>query len=233
VRGTKTITLAAFAILAAVIYASSAVYTPPAVQSASCPWCTDEQDYYLRIPFPLARFLSGGQHGLAGTWSYLQAIYLFGKETPDEQSFLPFLFQRAVEHDPYFYEGYYVGALMLGNYRHNIIDTLSLLERAEENLPDEWIFSFLRGYYLWTGVGDNQEAAAAFRRAAQKPRAPLYLLTFSATLTGQGTPQEKIRVLQEVWHSIDDPQKREKIAEMIEKLMQEMKEEEKSETRMS
>jgi hypothetical protein len=222
VSGTKPLTLAVFAILAVVVYASSAVYTPPAVQSASCAWCGEEQDYYLRIPSPLARFLSMGQHGLAGTYAYLQAIYYAGKETPDEQNYLPFLFQRTVEHDPHFFDGYYIGALLLGNDRQNFVDSLDMLERAEQNLPDEWMFSFLKGYYLWTAFGDKQAAAAAFRRAAEKPRAPLYLLTFSSTLTGQGTPREKIRVLQQVHASIQDEQKREKIAEMIEKLAREL-----------
>jgi hypothetical protein len=222
VRVTKPLTLAVFAILALVIYASSAVYTPPAVKPVNCPWCTDEQDYYLQLPYPLAGFLSMGQYGLAGSLSYLQAIYYFGKETLDEQNYLPFLFERTVEHDPHFYHGYYVGSLLLGNDRRNFMDSIELLERAEQNLPDEWIFSFLRGYYLWTAFGDNQAAAAAFRLAAEKPRAPLYLLTFSATLSGQGTTEEKIRVLQQVYASIEDKQKREKIAEMIQKLAKEL-----------
>jgi tetratricopeptide (TPR) repeat protein len=218
----KPLLVAIFGVLALFIYVSSAVYTPHSVSTKSCSWCTEEQDFYLRIPYDMARLMSLGQHGLFGTYAYLQAMYYAGKETADEQGFLPFLFLRTVEHDPFFYEGYYIGALLLGNDRQNYIDSIDLLERAERNLPDEWMFSFLRGYYLWTAFGDKEQAAEAFRQASLKPRAPIYLLTFSSTLTGHSSPQDKLRLLFEVQASIKDEQQRKKIVEMIQKLQQEI-----------
>jgi hypothetical protein len=154
----------------------------------------------------------------------MQAVYyLLWKGDAGRAELLCLFFSKGQSSTtPISYFGYYAGAILLGNYRENYIDSIDLLERAERNLPDEWIFSFLKGYYLWTAFGDKEQAAEAFRLAALKPRAPIYLLTFSSTLTGHSSPQDKIRLLFEVQASIKDEQQRKKIVEMIQKLQQEM-----------
>ncbi|MFP4517778.1 MAG: hypothetical protein ACLFNV_13375 [Desulfovibrionales bacterium] len=215
--------LLVFGILAVIIVASAPAFTPPVVQPVGCPWCEDEEDFYLKLPYPAAKFLSLGQYGLAGAMNYFQAIYYYGKGTADENGYLPFFFDRITDHDPHFYDGYYIGALLLGNDRQKYFESLELLQKAEQNLPDEWMFSFLRGYYLWTVMGELDMAAEAFRQAAAKPRAPQYLLPVSHTLTDEdASPEKRIRVLQRVLTSVQDPQNREKIFQMIQALEQEI-----------
>lgn len=182
------------------------VYPRPAVGA--------EPLLYVRSPAALSRIALGFDALLADVY-WIRAIQHYGAERlaldgqPRRFPLLYPLLDLTTTLDPYFNIAYRFGAIFLsepppgGPGKPDL--AVQLLRKGLAAQPGKWQYHHDIGFVHYWGLRDPVAAAAWFRRAAQQPNAPNWLLPVAAAMLTQGADRSSARYL---WRQIleaDEP----------------------------
>ncbi len=181
------------------------------------PVASDEDTVYLTSPTTVRR-LTGGFNALAADLYWIRAIQYYGGakrrlagqgraaiEAPSaladgsDYRHLYTLLDITTSLDPSFDIAYRFGAVFLaepyplGPGRPDL--AIKLLEKGLRQRPDKWQYMEDIGFvHYWYGR-DYHAAAAAFERASQMPRAPVWLKPLAATTLARGGDRRTSRAM--------------------------------------
>jgi len=161
-----------------------------------------------------ARRVMLGFDALAADMYWIRTIQHFGRErrstrTTGRFELLEPLLDLTTTLDPDFMIAYRFGAVFLAMPPRGGPGlperAIALLEKGERAHPDRWQFAHDIGFIHFWYDGDSAAAAAAFERAASRPRAPSWLGPLAATTRAQaGDRGAARRMLRELQSSDED-----------------------------
>ena len=173
---------------------------------------------YVRSAKVLDR-LSLSYDALVADVYWIRAIQHFGDERRSSSVVKRFdllypLLDLTTSLDPYFNAAYYFGSFFLaeplpgGAGRPDL--GIALLKRAMEYQPNAWRFPQQIGFMYYWYLGDFDEAASWFHRAATRPGAPPWIAALEATTRAHGGDLESSRrIWQQVIETSEDEGMRE------------------------
>lgn len=165
---------------------------------------------YVRSPAAVSR-LALGFDALAADVYWIRAIQHYGAQRlapAGEPRGFPLLYpllDLTTTLDPYFNIAYRFGAIFLseappgGPGRPDL--AVQLLRKGLAAQPGKWQYHHDIGFVHYWSLRDPVTAAAWFRRAAEQPNAPNWLLPVAAAMLTQGTDRSSARYL---WRQILD-----------------------------
>lgn len=169
---------------------------------------------YVRSPHVMKRVLLGYDAFAADVY-WIRALQHFGSERlspPDHvrtYSLLYPLLDLTTTLDPYFSIAYRFGAIFLGEPypggpgRPDL--AVALLQKGIAAQPAKWQYYHDIAFVQYWALRDPIGAAAWFRRAAEQPGAPNWLLPVAAAMLTQGSDRASSRFLWEQILGSDQP----------------------------
>ena len=188
-----------FALLFGTVVGLQAVYE----RRGGTPNGPTESLLYVRSPEAVQRLALSYDALLADVY-WIRAVQHFGRwrlstEQNRRYDLLYPLLDLTTSLDPYFRVAYLFGAVFLsepppgGPGRPDL--AITLLERALQGPDRQWEFAQAIGFVHYWWRQDYEQAAAWFRRAAEFPEAPEWLVPLAATTLAQGGSRAGSRVL--------------------------------------
>ena len=169
-----------------------------------------EQLLYVRSPAAVGRIVLGFD-ALAADVYWIRAIqhYGSGRLAPEgirrRSELLYPLLDLTTSLDPYFNIAYRFGAIFLseaypgGAGRPDL--AIALLQKGIAAQPDRWHYYHDIGFVHYWAMQDRRGAAEWFRKAAERPGAPNWLLPIAAAMLTETTDRTAARYL---WRQILD-----------------------------
>ncbi|MEO5897942.1 MAG: hypothetical protein ABIS06_19825 [Vicinamibacterales bacterium] len=163
---------------------------------------------YVRSPQALDRMVLGFD-ALASDVYWIRAIQHYGGDRRDPSGSLP-KYQRlyplldiTTSLDPYFNIAYRFGAIFLseaypgGAGRPDL--AVTLLRKGIAAQPRKWEYYHDIAFVNYWQLHDTQAAAEWFRRAAQQPNAPNWLMPVAAAILTEGSDRRSARL---IWRQV-------------------------------
>ena len=138
------------------------------------------EELYLPSGKGLSLFSVGYKNVLADI-IWFKTINYFGREFRSTQNyeFLVHYVNLVTDLNPHLEKVYIFGAVMFAWELHQPNESIKLLEKAEAELPEDWVFPYYRGFFFMYFKKDYGYAYLALRRAAGLPDAPPTIATFA------------------------------------------------------
>jgi hypothetical protein len=173
-----------------------------------------ERFLYLRSPALVGR-LALGFDALWADAYWIRAIQHYGgdrlaaSETHKKYELLYPLLDITTTLDPHFNIAYRFGAIFLsepypgGAGRPDL--AIALLRKGIAARPTKWEYYHDIGFIHYWSLGDFQAAAVWFRRGAEQPNAPEWLLPVAASMLAEGKDRASARLIwTELLHAEED-----------------------------
>ncbi|MDQ6963558.1 MAG: hypothetical protein Q9M13_01410 [Mariprofundales bacterium] len=154
-------------------------FTPPPAAGS--------QPAHYRTPDWLQQHITLGYQRMLSVLYWFDIISTFGGKLADETDY--FMLSEKLDTittlNPYAGHAYYTAATVLTWQLHSTTLSGPLLERAIENMPQEWRWPYYRGFYSYFFDHDIKTAARYLAIAAKNPNTPPLLLRLTAKMRAE------------------------------------------------
>jgi len=160
-------------------------------------------DFFVFLPNgkPM-RYMAAGYQSVLADYYWLKGIaYIqFGLERGGRLGRMPELYDLIVELDPEWVAVYYWGALFNSALAREPGESIALLEKGMERVPESWRIPYRLGEIYLVDMGDIEKGREYMLMAAELPNAPEFVEKFAAGL-GDATERYARKALEwiEAW----------------------------------
>jgi hypothetical protein len=164
------------------------------------------------------RFMSFGFRNFLSDIIWFRTINYFGKHfrTDKDYEWLYHMCTLVTQLNPKAKSTYQFGAAMLAWESQQIERSTSLLNSAIKNMPEEWLFWYLRGFNRLYFEDNAAGAHSDFVEAARLPHAhPVVALLAAKTVLETGSEEVARALLEQMMRSSADPLVKQKLQDEI------------------
>lgn len=156
------------------------------------------------------RFMSFGYQNFLSNILWFDLISYFGKHYKSDQSYrwLAHMCGLVTDLDPRASAAYEFCGMMLAWEVASPRESITILDKAVNNIPESWRFRYLRGFTYLYFMQDEERAREDFQVAAGLPNAPAFLGTLAAKKMALSDPVSAIQFLVTILANTSDPTQR-------------------------